>query len=104
MIGLLAFGLLAIGGCAQQAATAAAGAATDAVLSVATAGGQTNTSNPPRGKWVGVKPNGRGGFDASVAQKAALAKAHYMRDHRNDLIKPFRPSTQPTTQPTTPGR
>jgi hypothetical protein len=99
--GLFAGGVLTTSGCtrterrvtAQQAAQAAA-------MSVTTTAAGHTTTTPGR-RSIGVKPNGRGGFDASEAQKAALARAHYMRDHHNDIMKPFRPTTRPTSQPVT---
>ena len=96
-----ALGLFITAGCAQQqAATQAAQAvqlASAAVTSVA--GGQSHASTTNPRYASGIKLNGRGGFDASQAQKNALARAHYIRDHHNDVFKPYRPSTQPTSQP-----
>ena len=106
--GMVALGLLGAAGCAQQAATAAAASATQvataavasAVTTTATGQSATTPATPAPQRAPGVKPNGRGGFDASNAQKAALTRAHWMRDHHNEAFKPYRPTTQPTSQPT----
>ena len=98
---LLLLGVFLAAGCSQQQqqqATTSAAQVASAVVTTAT--GQSNTTSR-RVVPSGVKPNGRGGIDASEAMKAARARLHYMRDHRNDIMKPWRPSTQPATQPTT---
>ena len=97
---LLLFGLFLAVGCTQQERTTAArSAAQVAAASVTTtAAGQSATT--VRRSSSGVKPNGRGGLDSTEARKAALARLHYMRDHMQDVMKPFRPTSQPTTQRT----
>ncbi len=101
--GLVLLGLFAAAGCTRNertttARSAARSAAQFAAASVTTtAAGQSTT---PSRRSTGVKLNGNGGFDASEAQKAALAQAYYWRDHHNDVIKLFRPTTQPTTPAT----
>ena len=93
---------------ASQAASQAAnlspiGAASQlAVTSVTSAVAGQNPTTPK--KTPGIKFNGRGGYDASVAQQAALTRAHWLRDHHNQVYRPSYPhpvTTQPTTQPTT---
>ena len=101
--GLTVLGLLASGGCMQQAQTAAAASAAQvavaAVTSVTSAvGGQTAASTTPR-RSSGIKVDGRGGFDASEAQQNVLKRAKYAQEHNNDIIKPYLPATRPTSQP-----
>ena len=106
--GLVLIGMFAAAGCTQEERRTTARSAAQAAVASATttAGGQsaTTTTTPTPRRAPGVKPNGKGGFDASVAQKNALTRAHWMRDHHNEAFKPFRPSTQPTSQPTTAAR
>ena len=75
----------------------ATGAVTGAVSGAvggaqAASGGQAQTKKPR------IKPNGRGGYDASELQQAALKQAHAMRD-RYGVIDRSKPTTRPTTQP-----
>lgn len=101
-LGLLALGLLPIAGCTQEERrTTARSAAQSAATLVTAAAGQaaTSTTAAPGRAASGVKPNGRGGFDASAAQKAALNRAHYIRDHKHEIFRPYRPTTRPTSQP-----
>ena len=101
---LLLLGLLFVAaGCTQEERqTTARSAAQVAAASVTTtATGQSTTTTTPRRGSSGIKPNGRGGFDMSQAQKNALARMHYIRDHHNEAFKAFRPTTQPTSRPAT---
>jgi hypothetical protein len=97
--GVVALGFLAAGCTREERTTTARSAAQVAAASVTTtATGQSTASTTPR-RSSGIKLNGRGGFDASEAQQNALKRAYYMRDHHNDVFKPYRASTQPTSQP-----
>jgi hypothetical protein len=98
--GVVALGFFAAAGCTrEERTTTARSAAQVAAASVTTTATGQSTATTPSRRSSGIKLNGRGGFDASEAQQDALKRAYYMRDHHNDVFKPYRPSTQPTSQP-----
>ena len=102
--GFLCTALATGGGCAQQAAQGAASQAAVQAAQVATTAVTTTVTgqNPtprPRANPA-IKFNGRGGYDISGAQQAALKRAHWMRDHHNQVFRPSYPKP-PTSQPTT---
>jgi hypothetical protein len=84
---------------AQATAVAAATTATGANTSVAR---PVAPRNVPR-----IKPNGRGGYDSSELQAAAIKRAHYLADRYGTLDGRPRamtpPSTQPVLRPVAPG-
>jgi len=87
-----------------QAAQAASHPMTLASLGQATSTPMvtTTTPAPAPGRRVSlIKPNGRGGFDSSAAQRAVALHSKYILEHKEDIWKPIRPhpATQPTTRP-----
>jgi len=87
------------------------GAATDAAIgaaaAVVTGAANTATGTKPAAKGPRIKPDGRGGYDASELQAEAIRRAHLM-SQRYGVTKVTRasngvlsgqPSTQPTKQP-----
>jgi hypothetical protein len=87
------------------------GAATDAAIGAAagvvTGAVNTATGTKPAPKGPRIKPNGRGGYDASELQADAIRRAHLMSQRygvtkvtraRNGVLA-GQPSTQPSTQP-----
>ena len=102
--GCLLAGFVFAAGCTpEQAATQAAAQAAQAVSQLATTSVTSTVAgqNPkPTKPTPGVKFNGRGGYDARVAQQAALRQAHWIRDHHNQVYRPSYPHPG-TTQPTT---
>lgn len=101
-----AFGLsaaLTSGGCAEAAAAQSAVGASQVAASAVTTtlAGAQQPANRPR-QSTGVKFNGRGGYDVSEAQKMALKRAHWVRDHHNEVYRPSHPkppSSQPSSRP-----
>ena len=101
--GMLLLGLAAASGCTQserrvtasQAAVQASQVATTAVTTTVT--GQNPTTGPRR-NTSGIKFNGRGGYDSSEARAAALKRAHWFRDHHNEVFRPSWPKP-PTSMP-----
>jgi hypothetical protein len=92
------------------------GAATDAAIGAATAilaGATDGTVNlagtrPAATRGPRIKPDGKGGYDASELQADAIRRAHLMSQRygvtkvtraRNGVLA-GQPSTQPSTQPT----
>jgi hypothetical protein len=101
-------------GCAQkqdragrqspQAAIAQATATTVSnVVSTATgSNGNNGRRRIPRAMTVseaGIKPNGRGGYDVSARQQAALRQAHAYRDRYGVIDRTPKPTGRPTTRP-----
>ena len=84
---------------AADIAGAAGGAVTGAVngaVNGAVAG--ANGGVQPRQRAPRIKPNGRGGYDASELQQDAIRRAHAMSD-RYGTIDRSRPDGRPATRP-----
>ena len=109
---LVALNVLA--GCAQKqnSATAApqspeavlANAAVTTVSNVVSTATGANRDRPKIPGAVpmsstGIKRNGRGGYDVSARQKAALRRAHVYRDRYGVVDRTPKPTTRPATQP-----
>ena len=99
-IGCGLIGIALIGGCSQTERRAVAQSA--AANAVAAAGGQATSTaagtTVPRRREPLIKPNGRGGYDSSAAQAAALKRAHYMSDKYGTINRTRRPTTRPATR------
>ena len=99
--GLALSGLVLLAGCSQsQQRAAAQGAAANAI---AAASGQpastpSNLTIVPRRRAPLIKPNGRGGYDSSAAQAAALKRAHYMSDKYGTINRTRQPTTRPAAR------
>ena len=75
----LASPFLATAQAAGNVVNAAAGAVTGAIKgAVGGAGGTPATATTPQKKVPRIKPDGRGGYDASELQADAIARAHAM--------------------------
>ena len=106
--GCLLAGFFVAAGCTSQQQQAAANAAASAVgmqapqLASTTTVTSTVAGQPkPKTYPSGIKFNGRGGYDSSQAQRNALARAHWFRDHHNEVYRPSWPKPVTTTQPAT---
>ena len=86
----------AAAGAAADVVNTATGAVTGAVNG-AVSGAQAGAGARPAKKQPRIKRNGRGGYDASELQQAALKSAHSMRD-RYGVIDRTKPTTRPATQ------
>jgi hypothetical protein len=74
------------------------------VVSTATGANRTDRRKIPGAvpmSATGIKRNGRGGYDVSQRQKAALRRAHVYRDRYGVIDRTPKPTTQPTTRPAT---
>ena len=93
-------GLVLVAGCEQQARRAAARNAATAAVAAATGQNSTTTTPAPRPRQRAplIKPNGRGGYDSSAAQAAALKRAHYMSDKFGTINRTRQPTTRPATR------
>jgi hypothetical protein len=83
-----------VAGMGVQAAAQASQVAASAVTTTVT--GQNPAPRPRQNS--GIRFNGRGGFDSSEAQAAALRHAHWIRDHHNQVFRPSWPKP-PTSMP-----
>jgi hypothetical protein len=108
--GSLLLGFLLAAGCTQtERSTTASQAAMQAsqLASTTVTSALAGQNSKPKTYSSGVKFNGRGGYDSSQAQRNALARAHWFRDHHNEVYRPSWPkpvTTKPsTTQPVTAG-
>ena len=108
--GCLLAGFVLVAGCTKNERSSASHSAAQSAMQAASQLTTTSVTSVVAGqnptqpkKTPGIKFNGRGGYDASVAQQAALRRAHWLRDHHNQIYRPSYPhpvTTQPTTQPT----
>jgi hypothetical protein len=96
-IGCGLLGLVLVAGCTKNERRVATQNATASAVTAAQGAVATSTTPAPRKPLV--KPNGRGGYDASEAQAAALKRAHYMSDKYGTINRTPRPTTRPTNRP-----
>ena len=87
------------GGQSPQAAVAQAAATTVSNAVSTAAGSNADTTRPAqRRASTGIKRNGRGGYDVSEQQKAALRRAHAIRDRYGVIDRSPRPTTRPASR------
>ena len=97
-IGCGLLGLVLIAGCTKNERRVATQNATASAVTAAQGAAATATTPRPAPYKPQIKPNGRGGYDASEAQKAALTRAHALRDRYGVIDRTPRPTTRPANR------
>jgi hypothetical protein len=97
-IGCGLLGLVLVAGCAKNERRVAAQNATASAVTAAQGAVATSTTPRPARRKSLIKPNGRGGYDASAAQAAAIKRAHYMSDKYGTINRTPRPTTRPANR------